>query len=310
MEYFYCGRFSYGHGRSRQRALDARRHGGLETTALPAGDIVAGPRARAFADSIPTGHFPEKIYPLASHLINIHSWRPYINDPDYTLSLASENILNTLQSEVFVTYDRDEGDKQMGIDATYGGWFPFIDAGWNYTFGRNALYNTEKVTWNESNINAGFSIPLNWARHLTFTNLQFGSDIVYNQRYFTGLDTLHLNSQGFAYIDPFLNFVHQSQQAQQQIAPRMAQVIDLSYDRAVTNFTAHQFLASGFVYLPGLSYTHSFLVAAAFQQRDTLNNAVFSNNFPFSRGYSARIFIGCGGGLLTINCRSFIRSGG
>ena len=241
-------------------------------------------------DSISRGNFSEKKYPLASHLINIHSWRPYINDPDYTLSLASENVLNTLQSEIFVTYNRDEGDKQVGIDATYGAWFPFLDAGWNYTFGRNALYNTQKVTWNESNINAGFSIPLNWARHLSYTNLQFGSDIVYNQRYFTGLDTLHLNSQGFAYINPFLNFVHQSQQAQQQIAPRMAQVIDLSYDRAVTNFTANQFLASGFLYLPGLWYTHSFLLAAAFQQRDTLNNARFSNNFPFSRGYSAENF--------------------
>lgn len=241
-------------------------------------------------DSVSSGNFSEKKYPVASHLINIHSWRPYINDPDYTLSIASENILNTLQSEVFVTYNRNEADKQVGIDATYGAWFPFIHAGWNYTFGRNALYNTQKVTWNESNINAGFSIPLNWVRHLSYTNLQFGSDIVYNQRYFTGLDTLRLNSQGFAYIDPFLNFVHQSQQARQQIAPRMAQVIDLSYDRAVTAFTAHQFLASGFVYLPGLSYTHSFLLAAAFQQRDTLNNVLFSNTFPFSRGYSAENF--------------------
>ncbi len=241
-------------------------------------------------DSISSGNLPEKKYPVASHLINIHSWRPYINDPDYTLSLASENILNTLESEVFVTYDRDEGDKQVGINATYGAWFPWIDAGWNYTFGRNALYGAQKVFWNESNVNVGFSIPLNWTRHLSYTSLQFGSDIVYNQRYYTGMDTVRLNSQGFAYIDPFVNFAHQSQQAQQQINPRWAQVIDLSYSRAVTTFSANQFLASGFLYLPGLSYTHSLLVAAAFQQRDTLNNARFSNSFPFSRGYTAENF--------------------
>ena len=103
----------------------------------------------------PPATIPEKKYPVASHLINFHSWRPYINDPDYTLSLASENILNTLESEVFVTYDRDEEYKQVGVDATYGAWYPWIDAGWNYTFGRNALYGTQKVFWNESECQCG-----------------------------------------------------------------------------------------------------------------------------------------------------------
>jgi hypothetical protein len=258
---------------------------------LPVQGILSLNRGPAhLLDSIASGNLPETKYPVASHLINIHSWRPFINDPDYTLSLASENILNTLESEVFVTYDRDEGYKQVGVDATYGAWYPWIDAGWNYTFGRNALYGTQKVFWNESAFNAGFSIPLNWTRHLTYTSLQFGSDIVYNQRYYTGFDSLRLNSQGFAYIDPFVNFTVQSQQAQQQISPRWAGVIDLSYNRAVTTFEANQFLASGFLYLPGLWYTHSLMLAAAFQQRDTLNNARFSNNFPFSRGYTAENF--------------------
>jgi hypothetical protein len=241
-------------------------------------------------DSIASGNYPEKKYPVASHLINIHSWRPFINDPDYTLSLASENVLNTLESEIFVTYDRDEGYKEVGVDGTYGAWYPWVDAGWNYIYGRNALYGTQKVFWNEQNINAGFSIPLNWTRHLTYTSLQFGSDFVYNQRYYTGVPGIAVNSQGFGYVDPFVNFVVQSQQAQQQINPRWAAVIDLSYDRAVTTFEANQFLASGFLYLPGLWYTHSLMLAGAFQQRDTLNNARFTNAFPFSRGYTAENF--------------------
>jgi hypothetical protein len=259
--------------------------------ALPVQGIRSLDRGPAhLLDSIGMGNFAVKKYPSASHLINFHSWRPYINDPDYTLSLSSENILNTLESEVFVTYDRDEGDKQVGVDATYGGWFPFIDAGWNYTFGRNALYGVQKVTWNESNANIGFSIPLNWTRHLSYTSLQFGSDVVYNQRFYTGVYSTPLNDQGFAYIDPFVNLVHQSQQARQQINPRWAQVLDLSYSRAVTTFQANQFLASGFLYLPGLWTTHSLVLAGAFQQRDTLNNARFGNSFPFSRGYSAENF--------------------
>ena len=241
-------------------------------------------------DSIGTANYPEKKYPIASHLINFHSWRPYINDPDYTLSLSSENILNTLESEIYVTYDRDEQYKQIGADATFGALYPWFDAGWNYIFGRNALYGTQKVFWNESNANIGFSIPFNWTRNKTYTSLQFGSDIVYNQRNYTHTNQVAVNDQGFAYVDPFINITHQSQQAQQQVEPRMAEVLDLSYSNAVTTFTAHQLLASGFLYLPGLAYTHSLMLAAAFQQRDTLNNARFSNSFPFSRGYTAENF--------------------
>ncbi|HEY4337542.1 MAG TPA: hypothetical protein VGM89_16635, partial [Puia sp.] len=241
-------------------------------------------------DQITPGNYPATKYPLASHLFNFHSWRPYINDPDYQLSLVSDNILNTFETQIYGDYNRNEQYKQVGVTATYGGLYPTIDAGWNYTFDRNALYGGRKVYWNESETHAGLSIPLNWTRGTGYTSLQFGSDIVYNQRTFTGLYKDSFNSRGFAYINPYISFVHQSQQAQMQIAPRFAQVLNLSYSSAVTPFSAHQFLASGFLYLPGVAFTHSLMLAAAFQQRDTLGNARFSNGFPFSRGYSAENF--------------------
>jgi hypothetical protein len=241
-------------------------------------------------DQIVPGNYPSTKYPLASHLFNFHSWRPYINDPDYQLSLVSDNILNTFETQIYGDYNRNEQYKQVGVEATYGGLYPYLDAGWSYTFDRNALYGGQKVYWNESQTRAGASIPLSWTRGTGFTSLQFGSDIVYSQRSFTGLYKDSFNSRGFAYLDPYISFVHQSQQAQMQIAPRFAQVLNLSYSSAVTPFTAHQFLASGFLYLPGVAFTHSLMLAAAFQQRDTQGNARFSNSFPFSRGYSAENF--------------------
>ena len=241
-------------------------------------------------DNIAPGHYAESRYPSASHLINFHSWRPYINDPDYQLSLVSDNILNTLEADIFAAYNRNEQYTQVGVDATYGALYPFLDAGWNYTFNRNALYRRSLLYWNETNVHGGFSIPLFWTRHLSYTSLQFGSDLVYNQRYYSGAYKDSFNTQGFAYADPFIFFSHQGPQSQQQIAPRWAQVLTLSYSSAVTAFAARQFLASGYLYLPGLAYTHSIVLGAAFQQRDTLNNARFTNNFPFSRGYSAESF--------------------
>ena len=241
-------------------------------------------------DRINTAAYPVSKYPGASHLINFHSWRPYLNDPDYTFSLVSDNILNTFETKLFVAYNRNENYKQAGASATYAAFYPWLTAGWHYTFDRNAFYGSNKIFWNENEYRAGLSIPLNFTRGRSYTSLLFGSDIVRNQRYYTGLYKDSFNSRAFAYIDPYISFVHQSQQTQQQIYPRFAQVLNLSYDRAVTSFQANQFLASGFLYLPGLDYTHSLLLTGAFQQRDSLRNARFSNGFPFSRGYAAENF--------------------
>jgi hypothetical protein len=241
-------------------------------------------------DNIAFQTYPITHYSQSFHLLNFHSLRPYINDPDYDFSLVSENVLNTLQSELLVDYNRNEGYKQLGADATYAQLFPWMDVGANYTFGRNALFNTKKIFWNEAQVNAGLSVPLTFTNGKSITNLQFGSDIIYNQRYFQGAYKDSFDSRGFAYVDPAFFFSNQIQQAQMQIYPRFAQTLTLNYNRAVTALQANQFLASAYLYLPGLFFTHSLVLGAAFQQHDSLHNASFSNGFPFSRGYSAENF--------------------
>ena len=229
-------------------------------------------------------------YPASFKLINFHSWRPYINDPDYSLSLVSENVLNTLQSELFVDYNRNEKYKQVGADATYAQLFPWIDAGINYTFDRNAFYKTQKIFWNEAKANIGLSVPLSFTKARTYTSLQFGGDLIYDQRYFKGMYKDTFSTKGFAYINTYLNFSNQIQQANQHIYPRFAQTLLLSYNRAVTTINGNQFLASGSIYLPGIFYTNNIVLSAAFQQRDSLHQVSFSNSFPFSRGYSGENF--------------------
>jgi hypothetical protein len=241
-------------------------------------------------DKIAYGSYPVSKYSSSYKLLNFHSWRPYINDPDYSLSLVSENVLNTLQSELFVDYNRNEKYKQVGADATYAQLFPWIDAGVNYTFDRNAFYGTQKVFWNEAKANIGLSVPLNFTKARTFTSLQFGGDLIYDQRYFKGIYKDTFTTKGFAYINTYLNFSNQIQQANQQIYPRFAQTISLSYNHAVTTINGDQFLASGSLYLPGMYYTHNIVLSAAFQQRDSLHQVSFSNSFPFSRGYSGENF--------------------
>ena len=88
-------------------------------------------------------------YKSGAHLINLYSWRPYISDPEYSFALESQNVMNTLQSELYFTYNRNEQSKKFGFDALYGAWFPWLDLGISYTFDRNALFHLQQIYWNE-----------------------------------------------------------------------------------------------------------------------------------------------------------------
>ncbi len=249
-------------------------------------------------DRIGSADYPVRKYSGSFRLFNFHSWRPYINDPNYMFSLVSENVLNTLQSEAFVGYNRNEQYKEVGVDATYGALFPWIDAGWDYIFDRNTLVRIRQnnavslatLFWNEMDSYAGFSIPLYFVRGKSSTSLQFGTDLVYERQYFTGEFKGIIPDNAFTYLRSFVSLSHQIQQAQQQIYPRLAQSLTLGYDRAANSSGANQLLASGYLYLPGLSFTHNLVLGAAWQGRDSLNAGGFSNGFPFSRGYTAENF--------------------
>jgi hypothetical protein len=236
--------------------------------------------------SVPNDSFAIKKYRKSFQLFNFHSLEPAVSDPDYTLSLVGENILNTLQSDLSFTYDRAEKYKEISFSTTYGGWFPFISAGVNYFVDRSTLYHEQLIRYNQLEPFAGFNIPLDFSKQRSFTNLNFGSQYVYSEGFFRGnyKDTLR---SSYSYISNFLSFSHQVQQAQQQILPRFAQTISLSYKTALTEVKGFQFLANGNLYFPGFAKTNSIVLNGAFLRKDSLNQINFSSGFPFSRGYQA-----------------------
>ncbi|HEX7691347.1 MAG TPA: hypothetical protein VF408_03100, partial [Sediminibacterium sp.] len=64
-----------------------------------------------------------------------------------------------------------------------------------------------------------------------------------------------------------------------------AQGLLLQYRTAVNRYTARQFLGVASLYLPALAGSHSLVLTAAYHERDTLAQYLFSNDFPFARGY-------------------------
>jgi hypothetical protein len=83
-----------------------------------------------------------------------------------------------------------------------------------------------------------------------------------------------------------VSYSAQIQKAAAQIFPRWAQSVFLQYRGSTTATLAHQFLATGNFYLPGILKTHNLVLDVAYQSRDTAKQYYFTNNFPFSRGYN------------------------
>jgi len=230
---------------------------------------------------------PVTKYLKSHHLINFHSLIPNFVDPNYTLSLAGENVLNTLQTQLSFTYNRDEGYKEFGFDAIYGALFPYISGGTDYFIGRRGYHNGQNIYWNETDVHGGFELPLNLSSGKNLTYLQAGTDVYYSGVNFQQPYRSQFADRSYTYLNYYLNFSNTIQQARQNIYPRFGEALYLDYKSSISGMASEQFLANGFLYLPGFAVNHNFVINAAHQQKNKNDVIDFSNDFPFSRGYTA-----------------------
>jgi hypothetical protein len=226
-------------------------------------------------------------YRKSYHLLNFHSLIPNFTDPNYAIYLAGENVLNTLQSQLSFTYNRDEGYKQIGFDAIYGALFPYISAGANYTLDRRGYQNGRNIYWNETDLHGGLELPFNLSSGKNLTSLQAGTDLYYSSANFQQPYRALFSDLNYTYLNYYINFSNSIQQAKQNIYPRLGQSVMLNYKSAISNVAADQFLINGSFYFPGLMVNHNLVINLAHQQKNKNEVIDFSNDFPFSRGYTA-----------------------
>jgi hypothetical protein len=107
-----------------------------------------------------TRNFPVSKYKKGTKLLNFHSWRPYYEDPIFTYTLYGQNVLNTLQTELYYLYNQNERTNAIGFSTIYGGWFPYLSAGTEYTFQRTDTVNNLTRRWNQLDTRVGLNIPV------------------------------------------------------------------------------------------------------------------------------------------------------
>ena len=108
-------------------------------------------------DQLAARNFSVDKYRKGTRLLNFHSWRPYYEDPEFTYTIYGENVLNTLQTELYYLYNQDDRTNAVGLSSVYGAWFPYLSAGTEYTFKRTDVLNNVTRQWNQLDTRVGLS---------------------------------------------------------------------------------------------------------------------------------------------------------
>jgi hypothetical protein len=230
---------------------------------------------------------PVTRYRKSFRLFNLHSWRPVIDDPEYGYSVFSDNILSSFSNILSYTYNRSDKSHTLGFNSSFTGWFPVLSVGAEESFNRTVDTAVGKsVSYNAATLSAGVAIPLRFVGGRTNKFLNFGGSYNMEQYYYTGVGKNVFKNNSINYLNSFLSFSNVSQQAKQHINPRWAQTISLNYRDALNFRDSHKFVGNSSFYFPGFAASHSLVLNAAYQKRDTLPD-LFSKNFSYSRGYEA-----------------------
>ncbi|MDF2188781.1 hypothetical protein [Paraflavitalea sp. CAU 1676] len=247
-------------------------------------------QAQQGEDAIPADSlYPVTGYSKGFRLFNFHSWRPIVDDPDYTISLIGQNVLNTMESEIFFNYNRDYKYKQLGASFTYAGLYPWIRLSSVYTMDRLGAYNSKQFHYNTWENTVGVLVPWTFTKGRYNRSLTIGTDLVYSARHYPKPFKDSISNANVAYIRPYISFSNAITAARRHIYSHFAQSISLQYKYAVSDLEAQQFEANANWYFPGILPDHSIIINTAFHARDTMYaGAVYGTSFPFARGYPAQ----------------------
>jgi hypothetical protein len=256
------------------------------TTPIPTFPIAHGNELHdILLSEVQDRKFNESKYKQGGHLFHFHSWRPYFEDPDFTYSIYSDNFLNTLSTELFYHYNRDDKTNGVGVNFLYGAWYPYVNGGLEYTFNQPVTINNIPSQINKLETRIGLSLPLDFTRGRSYKNLLIGTNYIFEQQIFKDSFKTTYGNVNFSYLHHYLSWSQQIQQAAQHIYPRLGYSFSLNHRHAITLYNSYQFIGNASVYLPGFFSTHSVIFGGSFQQRDT-TNILFSNRFAGARGYN------------------------
>ena len=256
--------------------------------------LIAQEAGGSILGDIPAKQYEVKDYSEFSHLIDVHSWDPFI-DPfakGASLTLNSQNLLGTCGASLGYEYNWNEKTSNVSLGASYAGWYPILDAAVRYG-GRASTYsdasgNTVIYSWRETSLAGGISLPLNLTKGLYATRLLLGTSMRYTKiSNLARLEAYSNNNGTFLPVRYALSFARGYAWVK-DINPVWGQFIDLSYSHTPFKGDYRGSLVSvrGTFYIPGLFRHHSFFLDLGYEKQKP-DNYRFESEMLFARGYSS-----------------------
>lgn len=218
---------------------------------------------------------------------NFHSWRPNYSDPEFSFTIYGNNILNTTETQLYYVYNENDRTHTAGGAITYGGLFPFINLGSDYTFGRRSFASKKLRQWDEWNNYIGLSVPLSWASNRTYKALNVGSNYYYRTDFNKGTTKDDFKELKFSYLAHGISWTQQVPTTVQDIYPKWGYSVNTQLRHALNLYNSWQGYAGAAFYLPGALPAHSLVLSGAVQYSGS-EQRVFGNRTAFARGYAGR----------------------
>jgi hypothetical protein len=281
----------------------------------------AGEEGGNILNSIPERSWEPSAHRQISGLINPHSWGLYFNDPEYQLSIQSDNVLNTLSMGAGARYNRNLENTTWFFNAVYGQIYPLLRFEANLrprsqVFTGNVVDEngevvdqvTLKQNWWEAEMLPGVVLPFNlssgtYQRALSlFTGYMYTLQFDRNLRKLEGPDVdlsgVDLSNNGRHSIETGMNFINRRLKARQNIFPSYSQFLFFRYRQSVDGDANRQIFADSEWTFPGLFRNHNTVVQASWQQEN--RDAAFSyvDNFFYPRGYDRPYYIDQSGRII------------
>ncbi|ATL47867.1 hypothetical protein COR50_12225 [Chitinophaga caeni] len=232
--------------------------------------------------------FDIKKYRQTKGFFNLHSWIPTFDDPDYSYTIYGNNVLNTTETAIGYTYNRNEESHKVGGSLTYGGWFPYLTTTADYTFRRNVLVSKQNyLIWNEFKWGGGLGVPINLSSGKFSRGMSLSANYNYVKRNATNDSKYRFNIDQIQYYSLGFSFNNQRMKARQNIFSHFGQTLYVQYNNSLNEAKAAQLFARLDLYLPGFARNHNIVINLAYQDIDTSSTYRFTDNFSYARGYNS-----------------------
>jgi hypothetical protein len=251
---------------------------------------------------IPGHTYETQKYAKASKLINLHSWSLYFLDPNYEWSIKSNNILNTLNMDLGIRYNRNDQAFTYFFAADYAQYYPLIS--FSASVGRrnaltrvvdqnNVVVDTLNVGWWESMLRPGLTLPFNLSSGLYSRQLNLSGYYSFTHVDFTSKTTEALPEIANFNYDSYtagFSFLNQRKKARKNIFAKNSQYVTFSYDRLIDTEQVDQIFFDSEWTFPGLAINHNLVFQASYQREDPESFPRFGDNFFYARGYDRPLY--------------------